>query len=289
MPRTTRSTSASASSKRALRVALLACVALTGSAAPRVARAEPKLDCPSASEEGQRLRDKNKYLDARAMFRACSQTSCPGIVRKDCAKWLAELDESQPTVVIAAQDAAGTDLSAVRVKVDEREVASRLDGSPVVVDPGEHTLRVEAEGHAPLTQRLIVRVNEKNRLIRVVFQDGPKPAAAIGPPMAAGAPKQGSSTETPTKGGPPVAAIVVAGIGVIALGSFGYFGLTAKSDLDGLRSDCAPYCDQAELDDVKSRMLVADVSLGVGIVALGVAAVLFATHGSSRPAVTARR
>lgn len=257
---------------------------LVASIAPRVAHAEPKLDCPSSSEEGQRLRDKNRYLDARAMFRSCSQASCPAIVRKDCAKWLSELDESLPSVVIAAQDASGTDLSAVRVRLDEREVATRLDGGPIAVDPGEHTLRVEAEGHAPLTQHLIVRVNEKNRLIRVVFQDGPKPAAPVGPPR-----KEADTTAPPRSSGAPVAGIVLASVGVLALGSFAYFGLTAKSDLDALRSECSPYCDQGALDDVKSRMLVADISLGVGIVALGVAAVLFATHGSSRPATTALR
>ena len=73
---------------------------------------------------------------------------------------------------------------------------------------------------------------------------------------------------------------------MLALGSFGYFGLTSKSDLTKLRTDCAPYCAEAQLDDVKSRMLIADVSLGVGIVALGVAAVLFVTRGSAKSATT---
>lgn len=273
----------SASSKSRARVALLTCVALAASVAPRVARAdEPALDCPTSSEEGQRLRDKNKYVDARAMFRACSQPTCPAIVRRDCAKWLAEVDETQPSVVIAAQDASGADLAAVRVKLDERQVASRIDGSPIAVDPGEHTLRVEADGHAPVSQHLIVRVNEKNRLIRVVFQDGPKPAV-VGPPKK---PEQGS--EAP-KAGTPVAAIVFTGVGVLALGSFAFFGLTSKHDLGSLRTDCSPYCDQSKLDDVKSKMLVADVSLGVGIVALGIAAVLFLTNGPPKPAVTAQR
>lgn len=271
------------------RVTLAAVMALGLSAPARLARADgpATLDCPSASEEGQRLRDKNKYVDARAMFRTCSQASCPGIVRKDCTKWLAELDETQPSIVIAAQDAAGADLGAVKVLLDDRQVASRVDGGSIAVDPGEHSLRVEAPGHAPLTQRLIVRVNEKNRLVRVVFQDGAG-AAPAGPPKPPPAGDAGPGAESP-KAGPPVAAIVLAGVGVVALGSFTYFGLTSKSDLSSLRSECAPYCDQSKLDDVKSRMLIADVSLGVGIVALGVAAVLFVTHGSTKPAATASR
>lgn len=277
----------SASSKRRITLgALSVLVVLGGSSTARPARADgPALDCPSSSEEGQRLRDKNKYSDARAMFRSCSQPSCPAIVRKDCAKWLSEIDETQPSIVIAAQDAAGTDLAAVRVLVDDRQVASKADGSPIPVDPGEHALRVEAPGHAPLTQRLIVRVSEKNRLVRVIFQDGAKaPAAApVGPLRPT---TEAPAAQPASRSGPPVLAFVLTGVGVVALGSFGYFGLMSKSDLSKLRSDCAPFCDPSKLDDVKSRMLIADVSLGIGIVALGVAAVLFVTHGAETPAPT---
>ena len=278
----------SASSKRAALAGLVALAAMSaiGATAPPARAEGPALDCPSSSEEGQRLRDKNKYSDARAMFRACSQPTCPAIVRKDCSKWLVEIDETQPSIVIAAQDATGADLASVKVLVDDHQVASKVDGSPIAVDPGEHTLRVEAPGHAPVTQRLILRVSERNRLVRVVFQDGPKAPTPVGPPRPAT--EAPSRTTEPSSSGTPVLAIVLTGVGIVALGSFGYFGLTSKSDLSKLRSDCAPFCDQSQLDDVKSRMLIADVSLGVGIVALGVAAVLFVTHaGGKAPATTA--
>jgi len=243
----------------------------------------PSLDCPSSSEEGQRLRDKNRYAEARTMFRACALKTCPGVVRKDCSKWLAELEEAQPSVVFAVQDATGADLSDVTVQVDGKGVATRLDGSPIQVDPGEHDLRVEAAGHTALTQRLIVRVNEKNRLVRLAFKDGPQPAAPIGPPTPVA---PATPPPPPAERGFPVAAAIAGGVSLLGFGSFGYFGLTSKSDLDGLRSGCAPYCEPASLDDVKSRMLVADISLGVGVVALGVATVLLITHFSDpRPVV----
>lgn len=280
------SASSRRATRRAARLAVRVLLALAAASPARIAHADgPALDCPSSSEEGQRLRDKNRYSDARAMFRACSQPSCPAIVRKDCAKWLSEVDETQPSIVIAAQDAAGADLSAVKVLVDDRQVATKADGSPIVVDPGEHTLRVEAPGHAPLTQRLVVRVSEKNRLVRVVFQDGAKaaPPAPVGPPRPS---TEASAPASSSSSGSLVLPLVLTGVGVLALGSFGYFGLTSKSDLSKLRTDCAPFCDQSQLDDVKSRMLIADVSLGVGIVALGVAAVLFVSRGAARSATT---
>src|SRR5205814_1618210 len=79
----------------------------------------------------------------------------------------------------------------------------------------------------------------------------------------------------------PVLAYVLGGVGILGLGSFTYFGLTSKGDLSNLKDTCAPYCAQNDLDSVKTRMLVADISLGVGIVALGVATYLFVTNGSN--------
>lgn len=276
MPRTTRSGSASVSR---IDAALIAAVAVAVMLIPGGdARAAPGSapDCPTASEEGQRLRDKNRYLDAREMFRACSAQHCPKVVRADCAKSLAQLEDAQPSIVIAAQDTAGADLQGVRVQIDGRTVASRLDGSPLAIDPGEHTFDLSAEGYPNVTQKLVIRVSEKNRLVRVTFQS---PVKAAGPPAQPKPeeprPRDGGG------GGAPILAYVLGGVGVLGLGSFAYFGLTSKSDLQELRSTCAPYCEQGRLDDVKTKMLVADVSLGVGIVALGAAAILFLTHSSS--------
>jgi hypothetical protein len=39
-----------------------------------------------------------------------------------------------------------------------------------------------------------------------------------------------------------------------------------------LRHTCAPYCASSDLDSAKREALVADVSLGVGVVSLGAAA-----------------
>ena len=239
-----------------------------------------KLDCPSASEEAQRLRDKSRYIEARELLRQCSQNTCPSIVRKDCAKWLVELDESMPSVVIAAQDAAGVDIANVKVELDGKVIATKLDGTAITIDPGDHVLRAEADGQTPITQKLIARVNEKNRIVRVSFAapPGSEKKVVLPPPPP---PKEERSS-----GGVPTVSWVLAGIGVLGLGGFTYFGLTNKSELSTLRTSCAPFCDQKQLDDVKSGMLVADISLGVGVVALGVAAVLAISHMSSSPAKT---
>ena len=260
----------------------LACVGVFASAAPP-AFAE-KLDCPTASEEAQRLRDKNRYLEARELFHRCSQTSCPSIVRKDCTKWLTELDEATPSIVIAAQDGAGADIADVKVELDGKVIATRVDGRPIPIDPGEHVLRAEADGQTPITQKLIARVNEKNRIIRVAF---PAPPSSVTPPEPEKPPPPPPARPSESGRGVPAVSWILGGVGLVGLGGFAYFGLTGKSELADLRASCAPYCEQAQLDDVKSGMLVADISLGVGIVALGVAAVLAISHMSSSPATAA--
>lgn len=218
------------------------------------------------------------------MFRACSASQCPKVVRSDCAKALAQLEESQPSIVVAAQDSSGADLQGVRVQIDGRAVTSRLDGSPIAVDPGEHSFDFAAEGYPAIAQKLVIRVSEKNRLVRVTFQSPVKEPVKPPPPAKPEEPRPAEGG-----GGAPVLAYILGGVGVLGLGSFAYFGLTSKSELQDLRSSCAPFCDQGQLDDVKTKMLVADVSLGVGIVALGAAAVLFLTHSSSSRSTSVAR
>jgi len=76
---------------------------------------------------------------------------------------------------------------------------------------------------------------------------------------------------------------VAAGVGVLALSSFAYFGLKASSDTSTLRETCAPHCNEQDVDAVRTKLVVANVSLGVSIVALGLAGALWLTEGSSSP------
>src|ERR1700733_143795 len=74
-----------------------------------------KQACIAAAELGQGQRDEGKYRGARAAFVECAEDSCPRVVRQSCTKWLRELDETAPTVVLGAKDEHGTDLTDVTV------------------------------------------------------------------------------------------------------------------------------------------------------------------------------
>ncbi len=78
------------------------------------------------------------------------------------------------------------------------------------------------------------------------------------------------------------------GLGLASVGAFAYFGLSGKAQENTLRekTGCAPFCTPAQTDPVQTKFLIANLSLGVGIVALGAAAVVAILHQSSAAPTT---
>jgi hypothetical protein len=200
-------------------------VAGAGVFAPVAAASGPsKRECVAASENAQDLRVGGHLHDAREKFSACVSASCPRPVREDCAQRLAEIDQSMPTVVLAAKDPAGEDLFAVSVRIDDRPVVERLDGSAVDVDPGEHKFTFQTEGEPTVEKTVVVREGEKNRTVQVVLGTAAAPPAAPvarlppSPPPATGG--DGSTQRA--------IGLVVGGGGVIAAAIGGVLGVTSK-------------------------------------------------------------
>jgi hypothetical protein len=152
---------------------------------------DAKQACIAAVEQGQTQRDDGKYRQARASFLTCAQDVCPRVVKQSCTKWLRELDESAPTIVVSAKDDQGNDLTDVKVTFDGAPIASQLDGRPLEVDVGEHVLRFDREGSATVEQKLLLRAGEKARVVTVTLKraepdgGGEKPATGPEPVMSA--------------------------------------------------------------------------------------------------------
>ena len=62
-----------------------------------------------------------------------------------------------------------------------------------------------------------------------------------------------------------------AGLAVVAGGTFAYFGATGQSELDSLRATCAGHCQQSAVSDAWNKLIVADVSLSIGVVSVALA------------------
>lgn len=254
-------------------------------AAARAAGAAPgesvtiKAACAESAVEGQRLRVRGKLRDSLTAFTACAAQRCPSLIRKDCSNWRAEVEAALPTVVVRAVAGEDTarELYDVEVQVDGAIVTRKLDGGALAVDPGEHTFGFRTAGSEPVTRQVVVRVGEKHRLIEVTLGTpaAPDTVATPGDPGAAGnkrpAPPQGTVVTEPAPPPPPrmtAASWILLGVGVAALGSAGYFGGTGWSDVKSLRDRCAPRCPQEDVDAARTKLLVADVSLAAGVVAL---------------------
>lgn len=221
--------------------------------------------CVRSADLAQQYRDEGKYRAARENMLMCSQDICPKAVRSDCAVWLSELDLSAPTMVFSAKMGT-TDVANMRILMDGTLLAEKLDGKPIMVDPGEHAFTFERDGRTE-QRALLVQAGQKNRLVQVVFVDpnAPNPAPAV----------LGSRTKNGADGSRtiPIASYALTGVAVVGLAGFIGFGLAGKGAVDDMRKPiaeggCAPVCDQDRVDSAKTKLLLGDISLGIGIGAL---------------------
>src|SRR5262249_19486390 len=211
---------------------------------------------------------------------ACAQDACPAELRKDCLRWVEEVNRDTPSLVVHAVGADACDLEQARVLVDGQLVAERLEGKPVLLDPGVHAVRVETTGAQPIEQRVVLSEGEKNRVVEFRFAPaGATCHAPIAPPTPPPTPPPLPPPKRPPPRGRPIPPLVyvLGGVSALSLGIAGGFYISAlsqKNTLDG----CRPRCAVSDVDTMRRTYLVGDVLLGVGVVALATAAILFVTR-----------
>lgn len=259
-----------------------ALVSLWSAPAPALA-ADPSTaqQCNAAYEKAQVLRRARKLRAARDELLTCSQSKCPGAITADCGPWLKEVETSMPSVVIVARDASGNDVPAVRVSVDGVMVAPRLTGVPIDVDPGEHVFTFEPEQGQRVDQTLLVNVGEKNRLVQVPIRPAAKAAGGDRP---ADKPSDQPPPDEGRRPGSIVPGVVVGALGVASLGASVGLYVSAKGQINGLRSTCAPSCSSSQVDPIKTKGIASDVTFGVGLAGLGVGALLVILELTGKPA-----
>jgi hypothetical protein len=247
---------------------------LTVSLVPGYAAAQEELDanakaCVDAYHASQELRLDQKIRAAREKANVCAQDTCPAAVRSGCTKWLTDLAQSQPTLAVTARGADGSDVSDVVVELDGQRVADSLGGRPIEVDPGRHTIRFTHRGQV-LTQELVATEGIKNHPVEVRF------ASPSATPAPAPEPDRPRAT--------PIAPFVIGGVGVVSLGVFATLAAIGRSEVGDLRDTCAPSCPSEDVDSAKQKILLGDVFLATGAVALGVSAVWLIVHYTNDPA-----
>jgi len=236
---------------------------------PKLARADVQA-CVDAHSQGQLKRDESEFLAARELFGRCVAAACPEPIRVECGAFLGKLDESMPTVVLAAQDEHGNDVPDVKVEVDGKPYLDALTGRATAVNPGSR-------------QFVFVRPDGTSATVTALILEGVKGRELVGRFGAApGSPSSSAPAPEPQSpaAGRKTLAYVLGGAGVVALGAFGYFALSGKGKLNDLRDRCAPNCSEAQASSVSRKYLLADISLIAAAGLLGGGAYLYFTAPS---------
>lgn len=271
-----------------------------GFARPAQAEVAPSLSggaaeqCLQAYSDGQRARKRGEFRKARELLALCGGVSCPTALHGDCQRWLSEVETATPTSVFRVVSSKGEELQDVQLAVDGGP-AQVLDGRAVQFDPGEHTLEFTAPGHRPLRrqhsfvegEKLVIHTVELQSLESSV-QAGPE---GPGDTSSAGEATSGTTSEAasalPESGSSTVPLWLGVGAAAMGAGGFTYFGIEARADEKAL-SSCSPNCTNARVEQVEREYLLANISLGVGVVGLlGAAAWLVFTPGQSRSSSSA--
>jgi len=206
-------------------------VVLVGVLAPSVTHAAPPSvdQCLAANDTAQDLRRDGKLRQAREKLILCIAPSCPGAVREDCAQRMSDVDAAMPSLIFDVQDGSGHDLSAVKVTLDERLLADRIDGSAAPVDPGTHTLLVEGGGFSH-SETIVVHEGDKSRHVRVVLGETRHESTT------------GTTTGAATTSTPAAVAFVLGGSGLLAGSIFTGLALHEKSAANAACGASANQC-----------------------------------------------
>ncbi|HEU4410651.1 MAG TPA: hypothetical protein VFS43_35680 [Polyangiaceae bacterium] len=283
----------------ALRWALLPLVSATFGALPRPSRADSgTADALALFNEGVRLRQEGKLDEACAMFaeshrreptagKLLNVASCHERGGKLATAWAEFL--SAALLFKARGDEVGVaechrrasllepflprltvrverHVPGLAIKLDGRAVAAAQLGSPLPVDPGEHTLVAEAPGH-------------------VSFRVSPRVGPGGGPTVI-DLPALAERRPAVAAAGRPMLGYVVGGLGLVALGTGAVFGAMAFSSNQKAENacpsadECAPDVASDHRDRASTRAWVANVGVGVGLLGLAAGGYLFLTTPS---------
>jgi hypothetical protein len=238
--------------------------------------------CEASYEKAQTDRLAGHYIAASSSALACSQIQCNQAIVRECMRLYESLQQDTPTLVFAARKAEGGELIDVKVEMDGKQVAERITGRPMPVDPGPHQFAFIEPTRGRIETTESARVGDHARVIEVTFPD---PNAKNAPAGEPGAPAPDQGPQPPRSKGIPPMTFVLGGIGVVGLASFAYFRVSGVGDYNHYNSTCSPECNPNDIDKVRTKFTLSYVSLGVGLAGAVGAGVVFAlsrTGGSER-------
>jgi hypothetical protein len=230
--------------------------------------------CIERHRQAQVERREGHLLAAHEQLRSCLVPQCSPILREACAALLAELERDTPSVVLAADSQQG-DLLNVTVDDAGRRIATKLDGVPISLDPGEHQLEFRAAGMAPSKETVVLRAGDKNRRIAVRLQPLTPKLTTRGAVPLEPVPK----AQSPGRDRRWDYALIGAGsaIGIAGI----WVGASAANDYRDAEDTCAPLCSDEQRDAIYTKSLVADGLFVLSLATLSYGVFRLLSTGSS--------
>ena len=236
-----------------------------------LATAAESTTCADSYEKAQEEKAAGHLKAALVDLKSCIDQTCPKFIRDDCVRWMDQTESALPTVVFAARQ-DGKDLTDVEVACDGEPLLSSLDGKAVPVDPGSHDFSFKLPGFSPIERQTLIREGEQNRIIDVEFGIPRESVASTASADASRSGQRGLVARYLPYG--------LAGLGALGVAGFTLFGIEGNSQKEDLERTCSPYCQSSQVDSVRTKYLLADTCLAVGLVSAGVATYLFLTRRS---------
>ncbi len=258
--------------RTALPLSLSLALAFVAHAGPSAAapKKQQQQQCIAAAESGQQLRSAGKLRDARKAFGPCTASACAAVIRRDCGRWIDEIDSATPTFTVRLQDEHGVDVPAGRVLVDGEVLPGAGEGHATPIDPGVHRFVWERDGD-DVTEELVLREGEHNRVIVLRV---PASFGAPAPAEVAASPVETSRSPLPW---------IVGTAGVVLVAGGGVFWGIGLHDRSNLSATCAGAhsCVQSDVDASRTKLVVGDVLAGIGVVAIAGAIYLYLRQSSA--------
>lgn len=237
--------------------------------------------CVAQHDAARQLRVQERWLGARAAMLSCADEHCPLAIAADCRAWLDELAHALPTLlVVIEREEPVAQRATLRVELDGAPISLPDPPAPLELLPGPHRLRFELGARPAVERNFVLRKGEKNHVEQVRFAALPPPAPPPPPPIS----------ERPIA---PVTYWLSAGALAAFAGSTALLvaGMHEHSDA---QATCAPTCATSTRKSIESKLVLADITGGGGIVLAGLALysylrrpVVFRAAPSSGPAVAA--
>lgn len=240
------------------------------------------LECVKASETAQTARDELHYDVARDALAKCTASACPPLVQTDCAKWLAQLDLDQPSVVIVTTVDGADATEGFQVAIDERALTSFRPGQPLRIDPGARRVTVTLLDGRKLTEKLVMNVGERNRRVTFSFVKVSQPVAEVPVPAK---PAVEASLTKPERAAPVVPLLLTGGT-VVSVATFSLLGVLGNGALSPVLADpCASTrsCDPSRTQPAGDLYLGANIALGAAALFAALAVWQWIAWGTSGP------